>query len=189
MSQALAIHGIQRSDEWYTPLELIRALGDFDLDPACGPGCRNRTARRRYGPEEDGLQQAWHGRVWLNPPFSNAKPFIERLAQHGNGIALVFVRADARWWQEAVRRAGCVFLFLGRLQFERPESGGGEMPYGLLPDPIRGEEPKRDRAGGTARGVAGCDITDGRWQMADGRAGFARAGVCTRDDERKEVRA
>ena len=127
--------GGQSSDEWYTPPEFIAALGEFDLDPACGPLCTNHTAVRRYGPQEDGLAQVWAGRVWLNPPFSNASPFIDRLAEHGDGIALVFTRSDAVWYQRAVERAGGVFLLKGRIHFQRPGGGPSRCPLGcsLLP--------------------------------------------------------
>lgn len=119
-----------RSDEWYTPPALIAALGQFDLDPACGPGCPNRTARRRYGSR--GLDRPWEGRVWLNPPFSDVKPWIERMIAHGNGAALVFARADAKWFQQAVVAARGVFLLHGRIQFDRPGGTVGKCPLGCV---------------------------------------------------------
>lgn len=109
------------SDEWYSPLEMIRALGRFDLDPACGPLCPNRTARRRFGPIENGLCQNWKGRVWCNPPFSNVVPWVDRMIAHNNGCLLVFSRSDAVWFQRAAVAARGVFFLKGRTQFSRPE--------------------------------------------------------------------
>jgi hypothetical protein len=52
--------------ELLTPPELIKALGQFDLDP-CSPVNRPwQTALNHYTILEDGLLQRWFGRVWLN---------------------------------------------------------------------------------------------------------------------------
>lgn len=93
-------------DEWFTPMEIIEALGPFDLDPACGRLCPNKTATVQYGPRENGLKKPWHGRVWLNPPFSNVRPFVDKLIAHGNGILLIFMGSKARWQLDMVRAAG-----------------------------------------------------------------------------------
>lgn len=55
-------------DEWLTPPEILRALGEFDLDP-CAPVVRPwETAARHYTVQDDGLALPWEGRVWCNPP-------------------------------------------------------------------------------------------------------------------------
>jgi hypothetical protein len=120
-------------DEWYTPLSIIQSLGEFDLDPACGPMCPNKTAKNKF--ESNGLGFPWYGRVWLNPPFSDARPWIRRLMNHGNGIALVFSRVDAKWFQDAVREAGCFFMMHGRIGFLRPDGRISRCPLGcaLIP--------------------------------------------------------
>ena len=121
------------SDEWYTPPAFIKALGEFDLDPACGPLCKNRTAHRMF--RSGGLEKPWFGRVWLNPPFSDVRPWVEKMRAHGNGILLVCGRVDAVWFQEAVREASGCFLIKGRVQFNRPNVNTGRCPLGccLLP--------------------------------------------------------
>ena len=125
------------SDCWYTPRWLLDALGPFDLDPANSEPDRFPTAKRHLGPDVDGLSQPWGGdeRIWLNPPFSNARPWIDRLAEHGNGIALVFCRSDAVWFHRAVQSAGGMFMMKGRVQFTRPDGSGSRCPLGcvLLP--------------------------------------------------------
>lgn len=75
-------------DAWFTPRSILDELGKFDLDPANSTPENHPTADKHFGPAEDGLIQDWTGRVWLNPPFSNARPFIEKLIEHGDGIAL-----------------------------------------------------------------------------------------------------
>jgi len=65
------------SDEWYTPAEYIEAaravMGDIDLDPAtCAAAQEMIRARTFLTKEDDGLTRPWHGRVWLNPPYSGS---------------------------------------------------------------------------------------------------------------------
>jgi hypothetical protein len=50
-----------------------------------------------YNKNDDGLKQEWKGRVWLNPPYSRPliECFVKRMAEHGNGIALLFNRCDS----------------------------------------------------------------------------------------------
>lgn len=88
----------QTTIEWYTPPEIIRALGDFDLDPCSSEIAYNlnHSAKCYYTKEDNGLSKEWFGRIWLNPPYDQPTitRFIRRLAQHGNGIALLFNRCD-----------------------------------------------------------------------------------------------
>lgn len=58
------------TDEWYTPKEIIDALGKFDLDPCAPINPLWKTATQMYNKNDDGLIQQWKGRVWLNPPYS-----------------------------------------------------------------------------------------------------------------------
>jgi len=118
------------NDEWYTPIELIRSLGEFDLDPACGPGCPNKTARRRYA--QRGEEKPWAGRVWLNPPFSNVVPWVDRMIEHGNGVLFVFGRVDAVWFQRAAAASDGVYLLRGRVQFQRTGGTTGRCPLGCV---------------------------------------------------------
>ena len=78
-------------DERYTPREVFTALGlRFDLDVCAPPGGVPWVpADRYYTAADDGLAQPWEGRVWMNPPYSNATPWVDRFIDHGHGIALV----------------------------------------------------------------------------------------------------
>lgn len=105
-----------RGDEWYTPKWLIEALGTFDLDPAA-PRRGHWTATRCYTEEDDGLALPWYGRVFLNPPYSNPSPWVEKLVEHRNAIALYFARTDTKWMQRALDKADAVFLLKGRVRF------------------------------------------------------------------------
>ena len=116
------LHGFRSAeakDEWLTPPEIVRALGTFDLDP-CSPVNRPwPTALRHLTVEDDGLMQDWNGRVGLNPPYGDETGlWLRRLANHGNGVALVFARTETGWFFDAVwHLANAVFFFKGRVAF------------------------------------------------------------------------
>lgn len=119
--------------EWYTPPEIIRSLGEFDLDPATSPKAYllNRSAEHFYTKEDNGLEKPWFGRIWLNPPYSNPdiRLFMQKMAEHSNGIALVFNRCDSAWFQDYVLGAADSILFLRkRINFLRPDGTRGGSP-------------------------------------------------------------
>jgi hypothetical protein len=107
-------------DEWWTPPHIFQALGlTFDLDP-CSPGAGlgHVPARRHFTRADDGLSQPWSGLVWCNPPYGSQTPlWMRRMADHGDGVALVFNRSDTRWAQDALASAGAVCFLAGRVRF------------------------------------------------------------------------
>ncbi len=79
------------SPEWYSPVLYAQAvrqvLGTIDLDPASHPEA-NLVVRALaiYTAEDDGLAQAWSGRVYLNPPGGLVREFWDRLdTEHQQG--------------------------------------------------------------------------------------------------------
>lgn len=110
--------------EWLTPPDIVSALGRFDLDPCAHPKQFYRTAKIMIAPPADGLTAQWVGRVWMNPPYGGViKEWLERLASHGNGIALVPSRTEVeRWFWPFIWEAADALLFLkGRLYFRKPD--------------------------------------------------------------------
>lgn len=112
---------------WLTPRWILESLGKFDLDPCAAPDPKAwPTARRHIALPADGLAEPWAGRVWLNPPYSReAARWIERMAEHGRGTALLFARTDTTWFAENVLNhpATTGLLFLrGRVKFHRPDT-------------------------------------------------------------------
>ena len=110
-------------DEWLTPPSLIKSLGWFNLDP-CAPTPETRpwpTAENHFCIDDDGLNQDWHGRVWCNPPYGRETfDWLNKLAKHGNGIALIFARTETKGFHSEVwNKADAVFFFKGRLKFHR----------------------------------------------------------------------
>lgn len=110
---------ITGKEEWLTPPELIRALGEFDLDP-CAPVIRPwDMAKCHYSIKEDGLKQKWFGRVWCNPPYgSKMEAFVRKCAEHRNATLLTFARTDTKVFQELIfPKAAAVLFIAGRLRF------------------------------------------------------------------------
>jgi hypothetical protein len=104
----------------------LRYLGEFDLDPCAAPSPRPwSTAKRHIELPENGLEAAWNGRVWLNPPYDRDNlmgEWVEKMAKHGSGIALLFARTDTAVWQEWIwPHCDSVLFISGRLAFYLPD--------------------------------------------------------------------
>ncbi|WP_280471168.1 DNA N-6-adenine-methyltransferase [Nocardia cyriacigeorgica] len=110
------------SNVWLTPPGIIHALGTFDLDPCAAVDRPWDTAREHITPPDDGLAAPWRGRVWLNAPYTGLGRWLDKLADHGNGTALVFARTETRWFIDHVwARASAVLFLHGRLHFHLPD--------------------------------------------------------------------
>lgn len=122
-----------RTDDWLTPPEIIKALGPFDWDPCCPPEMPWPTAVRMIHLPSDGLFGHWFGRVWLNPPYGpETGKWLEKLANHGDGIALIFARTETEMFHRFAWGLADAMLFLrGRLHFHHvdgtraPANAGG----------------------------------------------------------------
>ena len=100
------------TDLWETPDELFEQFHrtqKFTLDAAADES--NHKLDRWFGPggiAEDALSVDWTGeRVWLNPPYSQAKEFLAKAVheQIMNGVpscVLVPSRTDTKWFHEYV---------------------------------------------------------------------------------------
>jgi len=111
------------SDDWITPLWLIQALGPFDLDPCSSLTQPWPCAALNWTVADNGLMREWAGLVWCNPPYGKAmEVWLNRLASHGNGIALVFARTETRAFFRYVWPHASAMLFLrGRVTFHYPD--------------------------------------------------------------------
>ncbi len=123
MSGMLHESSKSKTVEWYTPRHIFDAIGiEFDLDP-CSPGkdiVPWVPVKECYAiaKGQDGLMLPWKGNVWMNPPYGKHTPiWLERLALHGTGIALLFSRTDAAWFHKFVAIADAVCFVKGRTPF------------------------------------------------------------------------
>ncbi len=122
---------VNPSDEWYTPKEIIELLGEFDLDPCAPMNPLWATAKEMYNKQDDGLSKEWFGRVWLNPPYSRPliEKFVSKMADHNNGIALLFNRCDNKMFHEIIFKKAIAMKFLRhRIRFYRPDGTQGSSP-------------------------------------------------------------
>jgi site-specific DNA-methyltransferase (adenine-specific) len=101
------------------PLE--REFGKFDLDPCAMP--QTAKAPSFYTKEQDGLKQAWKGKVFLNPPYSNPGPWLRKALEEtscGNAslvVALIPGCTDTRWFHSYVNGKAEIRFLKGRVRF------------------------------------------------------------------------
>lgn len=126
-------------ETWLTPRHIIQALGPFDLDPCAAPSPRPwATADRHIELPDNGLSAEWIGRVWLNPPYgAEARRWMDKLAEHGDGVALIFARVDTAMFHDQVwSRADGVLFLRGRITFcdarGKPAKTNGGAPSCLV---------------------------------------------------------
>ncbi|GAA4795695.1 MAG TPA: DNA N-6-adenine-methyltransferase [Xanthomonadaceae bacterium] len=116
---------------WLTPKTLVDVLGPFDLDPCVPPQMPWRTATRMLTVKEDGLATPWprSAFVFHNPPYGKGQvAWMQKAAEHGNGVTLVLARFDTRWMHDWVLNhpATTALVFVkGRVQFCRPDGSPG----------------------------------------------------------------
>jgi phage N-6-adenine-methyltransferase len=130
-------------NEWYTPIAYVDAaravLGGIDLDPATCEFAQSRIrADQFFTAEDDGLRHEWHGRVWLNPPYSQplVGQFISKLIEeHSAGrvtaaIMLTHNNTDTIWFHKAASACAAICFTLGRIAFEKADGQTGAPAQG-----------------------------------------------------------
>lgn len=121
-------------DEWYTPRWLFDGLGlTFDID-ACSPADRTHVAvpaKRWFTIDDNGLEQAWRGLVWCNPPYSTPALWAERMIGHGNGLLLTHIPMNAAWAAAVWGNCDGLRLFQA-MEFVRPDGTKQRPGYWLM---------------------------------------------------------
>ena len=124
-------------NEWYTPrhiIESVRAvMGEIDLDPASSEMANDIIqAKDYYTTGEDGLKQDWHGRVWLNPPYS--QPEITNFAKavtsknYDEIMILVNNATETDWFRMMAEPSNAICFINKRLRFIDKRGKPSGMP-------------------------------------------------------------
>ena len=117
-------------NEWYTPESYIEAahtcMGNIDLDPASTPIANKVVkAKRIYTQKDNGLQQEWVGKIWLNPPYETALigKFIDKLSasvESGTVIEAIVLTnnaTDTKWFARLADVSSFLCFPTGRIKF------------------------------------------------------------------------
>lgn len=133
-SEVLEVIETKATDQFPTDAWLL-AVFDGWFDP-----CPLNAA-----PEVDGLSIEWPDRTYVNPPYSNPTPWVEKAIQEyrgGKRIVMLLKDDHTTQWRKALRQAGAHFLdinermhhggkyaspFPSVLVFLTPESGEGKQ--------------------------------------------------------------
>ena len=112
----------------------------FDID-VCAPegGVPWIPSRQVFSVDDDGLNQKWSGRVWMNPPYSNPGPWVRRFINHAWGVALI-PTGNGIWFDELPVRARTEILQVRERHRQRPTH----------PSVVRGIRDRLLRSGRTA---------------------------------------
>jgi hypothetical protein len=76
------------------------------------------------------LAQDWGGSlVWMNPPFSEPGPWVDKFIENGNGIALICT-SRAKWYKQIWDQATGLLTVDFSFKFIRPDdvSSDNYMP-------------------------------------------------------------
>lgn len=104
----------RKSDHWSTPKKFLNSLGRIDFDPC-----------PLHGSFKDSFPLTkWHGRVFINPPYSDIKNWISlgfEAMKYNRVTELIYLlpaRTDTKWFHELCMPFASEIQFLkGRLKF------------------------------------------------------------------------
>jgi hypothetical protein len=153
---------VGRSQIHLTPKWVIDRLGPFDTDPCAAEERPWDCAKVNITERDNGLIRAWHGRVFLNPPFDRYEvaQWIARLAEHGQGTALLHARTEAAWFEPCWRSASGILFMADRIKFCKPD--GSEQPHNSGAPAVLVAFGTKDLARLRGCGIAGVLVT--QWE-------------------------
>lgn len=109
---------------WFTPMDLILKLGEFDTDP-CTVSYRPFDVGKSLNIEHDkglnGLNLEWGqlGRMFINPPYGKEiMPFIDKfILEKPDGLMLIFARMGNVGIQKLLNSGAYFFFLRNRVRF------------------------------------------------------------------------
>jgi phage N-6-adenine-methyltransferase len=120
----MSVHFSSMTDQWATPLDFFKKCeekyGPFNTD-VCADSS-NAKCKEFFTKEQDGLQQTWKGKCWMNPPYGKEigkwmeKAFLSAQNEGATIVCLVPARTDTKWWHDYAMKGQIEFI-KGRLKF------------------------------------------------------------------------
>jgi len=113
------VHFSSKTDCWETPQDLfdkLNATYQFTMD-VCALA-ENAKVQPYFSPEQDGLNQVWSGRCWMNPPYGReiGKWVKKAFESDCLVVGLLPARTDTKWWHDYCIPSHITFI-RGRLKF------------------------------------------------------------------------
>ena len=128
------------SNAWYTPEWLVKiireVLGSIDTDPAsCDIAQSIVNAGKYYTKENSGLDKAWNGNVFMNPPYSRelypvfVNVFLQQWLQNtiNQGIVLTRNNTDTKATQSLLHQCDNALFLNERIVFWNPKKPTGKQ--------------------------------------------------------------
>ena len=132
--------------DWRTPPSVFRLLNDrwgpFDID-AASDGMNSLC--REYRTPRDGppWSVSWYGRVFVNPPFGDMGPWVDKAIEHPGTVMLAPNCPCSPWFRKAIG-AAALYLPNRRIHFWHPAEEPGSpdrdtviFVFGLGPNVVR----------------------------------------------------
>lgn len=120
MNNASLINQDSGDYEYYTPLSIVDAarqvMGGIDLDPASSLKANEKIgAVSIFTVSDDGLLREWHGRIWMNHPFSrdNNRAWIAKLVNEywtnriSQACCITYAATSEQWFQPLLKFPQC----------------------------------------------------------------------------------
>lgn len=125
-------YDLSEKDDWISPPELVDdidgAVNGITLDPCAHEQTSYGEMNYRLEDGQDGLQKDWVGDVFVNPPFSYKKEWLQKVVeelQSGHVDTVTVITPDGTdtksWWHEYIAAHAQYICFLeGRLSYLAP---------------------------------------------------------------------
>jgi len=113
----------KETDHWETPKHIyVKYMSGGYVDP-----CPLHS-------EVDNLKTNWRGKVFINPPYSDIKSWVEKAIEELDNVEeivfLVPARTDTRWFHRLLEKSPDIEFIKGRLRFS--EKGSAPFPSMLI---------------------------------------------------------
>lgn len=139
------------SNEHGTPPDLVRLLqeangGPFTVDP-CSGAEPSPIADTRFDKSQNGLNQHWHGQVYVNPPYDSMPEWVDKILAENDRPATDYILllckapCTSDWFHNATEEAETLLVFDHRLTFAGNEEAApfssAILGFGNVPEPIK----------------------------------------------------